>query len=58
MAERHIIRCTCGAWRHARLTCITCQKLTSRYTNATEAAGAAGSPCRGGRPRLQAAEIS
>lgn len=39
MSERHIMRCTCGAWRHARLTCITCQNLTSRYTNATKLLG-------------------
>lgn len=39
MSERHIIRCTCGAWRHARLTCMTCQNLTSRYTNAPKLLG-------------------
>ena len=39
MSERHIIRCTCGAWRHARLTCSTCLNLTSRYTNATKLLG-------------------
>ena len=39
MSERHILRCTCGAWRHAKVACSTCQNLTSRYTNAPELLG-------------------
>jgi len=39
MSERHILRCTCGAWRYQRLACSTCANLTTRYAKATAHAG-------------------
>jgi hypothetical protein len=50
MSERHILRCTCGAWRHAKLTCSTCQNLTTRYANAPTQRGSAEAQAGAGRP--------